>query len=175
MCRFKLKSDNVGDPSLIGLQCEHAEFSDCDLTNLNDTLSCNGHLIFSKDKETCGIKNCLGESMTRREPMMTGWTLPINGDQLHNNLSTGDHENYLFYLENEQKSKSKVYDEEGVEYVNCTKKAVSVRSENEHKDWFSLNAYYTFLFSNNKKYKESTSINLKDKLGYSRTFGPKYG
>jgi len=107
--------------------------------------------------------------------MKSGWTLPINADIVHNNKSTGDHENYFLYLENEQKSKTKVYDEEGVEYENCTKKAVYARSRLEHKVWFSLLADYTFLFSNNNKYKESQSINLKDRRGYSRTFGPKYG
>ena len=177
MCWFKLKSFNIGDPALIGLQCDHAAFPDCDLTNLSRKPSCDGHLIFSEDKETCGIQNCLQEGVMKkaRNSIESGWTLPINGDILNNDKSTGDHENYFFYLENEQKSKTKVYDDRGFEYENCTKKAVYVRQKEEHNVWFSLSADYTFLFSNNTKYERSESISFQDKLSYSRTFGPDYG
>lgn len=141
------KSHALGDSSLIGLECESGDFSDCDLNRFNDhaPIGCEGILMFSNDNSTCGSmcdSNRAKRSSESNGFKKQGWTpyyisedLPINKDP--KNPGTGDHEHFFFYS-NSNRDKMKVYDSDGQAYTNCNKTAMDVRERNTHKHWWDL-------------------------------------
>ena len=57
---------------------------------------------------------------------------------------TGDHENYFKYV-------TEAFEFDGTKYTNCTKRAVSYRSKNEHKSLSKLSEQ-SFLLSDGEKF-----------------------
>ena len=57
---------------------------------------------------------------------------------------TGDHENYFKYV-------TEAFELDGTKYTNCTKKAVSYRSKNEHKSLSKLSEK-SILLSDGKRF-----------------------
>ena len=178
MCLIRIK---IAEPSLIALDCETGNISDCDVNELPSVPDdCRGvfSLIFSDVQTTCGSYCTSSKNRNRRDQyniVKSGWTLAINMDQNHGSDSSGDHENYLNFFEFEKNIHTIAKDLSGDEYTECKKKAVYVRSREEHKPWFAYSAEYTFLFSKNKKYHHANKIQFKHFPSYSKTFRPDYG
>ena len=125
---FKIISIDIGDASLIGLECESGDFSDCDWSEINDRIpfGCEDILMFSNSNSTCGSK-CNVNGFERREIMSrTGWTLFYTNED--NPFGTGDHENFFEFLNG--RDRLKVYDLNGEAYTNCEKKAIHIRHRN---------------------------------------------
>ena len=140
---IEAKSDNIGDPSLIGLFCESGDFSDCELLKSNDPIpiGCEGVLMFSTDSNTCG-SNCNSTRSKRSNhendsptpPSFGGWTPYYNDDD--DPSGTGDHEHY-FYFRNwtyrgGNAEKKIVYGKDGQAYKNCDRTAIYVRERSTH-------------------------------------------
>ena len=143
---MKSKSDDLGDPSLIGLSCESGDFSDCNLNVSSETVpfGCEGVLIFSEDNKTCGTL-CNSKRKKRSATEREGWTkFFINADSPN---GTGDHEHYFHYYGSEKLDRLKVYDTNGNEYEECVKKAIHVRERQTMDPWWKLTRTYTLLFS----------------------------
>ena len=78
---------------------------------------------------------------------------------------TGDHENYLV----ETKT---VFALDGIEYGDCKKIAVHIRSRSRHEPWYGLSGKYSdiiFLFS--ERTKNETSVHV----GYTRSLHADFG
>ena len=80
---------------------------------------------------------------------------------------TGDHENYF--------ANSEVYDIDGQHFVNCTAKAVHIRSkgghEKGHLHWWNLKEY-TFFFSKRSEYFSTADTTYYE---LRRSIKPDYG
>ena len=138
-------SDHIGDASLIGLECESGDFSDCELPKSIEPIpiGCEGVLIFSQDSNTCG-SNCNSKKPKRsnRETSSTfgGWTPYYNNDDNPDD-GTGDHEHY-FYFRNwsyrgGNAKKRIAYGKDGQAYRNCKRTAIYVREQYTHvKDFY---------------------------------------
>ena len=74
-------------------------------------------------------------------------------DENHGTSSSGDHENYFNFLKFEKNKETIARDLTGDEFTECEKKAVYVRSREEHKPWFAHAVDYTFLFSKHSKFR----------------------
>lgn len=62
----------IGEPSLIALECQSGNFSDCDVSSLDERApsACNGILIFAENNGTCGSfcgENLEDESHKKRK------------------------------------------------------------------------------------------------------------
>ena len=68
---------------------------------------------------------------------------------------TGDHENYF-------KETTSAYELDGTYYTDCTKRAVSYRSKNEHRMLSTLTDY-SILFSDGNSYYDLNIINEKNR------------
>ena len=127
---MKISSEiNVGDPSLIGLNCESGDFSDCNLFEPDEPIpsGCEGKLIFSPIQSSCGSM-CGAHRKKRSEQARTGWTLYYTNRDSPN--GSGDHENYFEYLHG-KKDRLTVYDLNGTAFTHCEKKAIHVRKRFE--------------------------------------------
>ena len=77
---WKLWSENIGDSSLIGLECETGNFDDCmkNVTQDSAPSNCNGVLFFSEQSSSCG-SSCYNKNRRKRaseeQPVRKGWTL----------------------------------------------------------------------------------------------------
>ena len=83
---------------------------------------------------------------------------------------TGDHENYLV----ETKT---VFALDGIEYGDCKKIAVHIRSRSRHEPWYGLSGKYSdiiFLFSKRKKFYISEPLK-PDPVQYRRALRADYG
>ena len=76
----KYESDEIGDSSLIGLECDSGDFSDC-LENEADQstpFDCNGVLFFTEKTSSCGSLCDLGVKRKPRQSdnkiVRQGWT-----------------------------------------------------------------------------------------------------
>ena len=151
-----------------------------DLPSLSEFSSqCEGvySLIFTDSQRTCGL-NCLqGGSRKRRESSIVkaGWTLAINMDRFHGAGSSGDHENFFNFLEFEKNKQKIAKNLIGDEFTDCERRAVYVRSKEEHKGWFSYASKYTFLFSKKSIFYHDDIIDFKNYPAYSKTFKSEYG
>ena len=181
---YDKKSDAIGDASLIGLQCESGDFSDCDLDGLDNhmPIGCDRILMFSESNSTCGSLCDPKKSKQRREVdeagdiKKSGWTpFYMNSDKPS---GTGDHEHYYYYL-NKNNNRLSVYGHDGKEYIGCKKTAMHIRTMETHIPWWKLAINFTILFSesdntyfhngaNNEEEKE------KDKT-YHTSLKPHYG
>ena len=139
---IEVKSDNIGDPSLIGLSCESGDFSDCELPKSNDhiPIGCKGVLMFSTDSNTYG-SNCNPKRSKRSNhgnqlPISSsfgGWTPYYNNDD--DPSGTGDHEHYFYfrnkdwYYRGQNAKKMIVYGQDGQAYKNCKRTAIFVRKK----------------------------------------------
>ena len=76
-----------------------------------------------------------------------GWTqFFLSTDTPHepaNSKNPGEHEHYFFFANNQNHKRTEVYDSNGNEFTKCDKKAIIVRSRNEHKYWWDLRTDYT--------------------------------
>ena len=178
---IEYKSPVVGDPGLIGLECESGEFSNC---YLNDTtervpIGCEGALFFADVPSRC---NFLCDSKRTKQKrgtnsrMKKGWTkYYINEDKPLNTNSngekckgdsnckkgekgcckkgTGDHEHLSFFQNrnDEHRDRLKVYDSNGDEFNNCKKIAIHVREAENHTPWWTLKDDYTMPRMPNKR------------------------
>ena len=155
-----MNSDAIGDASLIGLECESGDFSDCDLNAFSDhiPIGCEKILMFSDSNNQCG-KLCKSNRSKRsalppNATIKTGWTVfYMNTD--HPN-GTGDHEHYFYYVDGNH-DRLTVYDSDGQAYSDCTKKAIHVREKDTNVPWWTLATSYTLLFSK-FKYDDDTVI-----------------
>ena len=140
---IEVKSEVIGDASLIGLQCESGDFSDCELPKSIEPIpiGCEGVLIFSTDgNNTCG-SNCNSKKSKRNSRETSskfgGWTPYYNNDDDPDD-GTGDHEHYFYfrgedwsYRGNNAKTRS-VYGKDGQAYRNCNRTAIYVRERETH-------------------------------------------
>ena len=78
---------------------------------------------------------------------------------------TGDHENYFNVI-------TDAYDFDGTRYTNCTKKAVSYRSKNEHKPLSRLIEKDFFL--RNPETGNYTFLRQQELLEHKEIFDPKF-
>ena len=138
----EFKSNDIGDPALIGLSCESGhDISDCNLDEEHEPvpIGCEGVLIFSDVESTCGSM-CESERSKRSEFGRKGWTKSyMNTDKP---TGTGDHEHYFHYLKNSDNRRF-VYDSDGTKYTNCVKKAIQVREKDSGKHWWALTNEFT--------------------------------
>ena len=156
-----MNSDAIGDASLIGLECESGDFSDCDLDEVSDhiPIGCEKILMFSDSNNQCG-KLCKSNRSKRSalptsDAIRTGWT-PFYMNADNPNTGTGDHEHYYYYVDGDH-NRLTVYDYDGQPYSDCTKKAIHVREKDSHVPWWTLANSYTLLFSK-FKYDDDTAI-----------------
>ena len=96
-------------------------------------------------------------------------------DENHGSSSSGDHENYFNFLKFEKNKGTIARDLTGDEFTECEKKAVYVRSREEHKPWFAYAVDYTFLFSKQSKYYHADKVQFTHFPSYTKTFRPEYG
>ena len=132
-----MKSDsNIGDASLIGLECESGDFSDCNVEEPDGhvTYGCDGVLIFSDINSTCGSM-CESKRKKRSSFGRTGWTLFYTNQD--SPRGSGDHENYFDFI-NKKHDRLSVYDIDGNEYINCKKKAIHVRQRDKKNRYSNL-------------------------------------
>ena len=89
-----------------------------------------------------------------------------------NTDGTGDHENYLVKAE-------EVFELDGTEYRNCSKKAVHIRSRSRHEPWYGLSGIYSniiFLFSKRSKFFLTSPIkHWHTAVHYKRSLSAEYG
>ena len=115
----------IGDASLIGLECESGDFTDCNLDGAAERVAfgCEDILIFSDINSTCGSM-CGSKRNKRSASLRTGWTLIYMSQD--SPMGNGDHENYFDYV-NRKRDRLTVYDLNGEAYTNCEKKAIHIR------------------------------------------------
>ena len=181
---MNFKSDDLGDPSLIGLSCESGEFADCDLKEEFEPapFGCEGVLMFSDNQSTCGSL-CDSKRRKRRTSGREGWTKSYISTDTPD--GTGDHEHYFYYYGNKKgktfesaRQKLKVYDSNGVAYEDCEKKAIYVRERETHKGWWTSKNSYTLLFSkttDEKEFGHLENARLQDKSHFTYKLRPDYG
>ena len=138
-----MKSDDIGDPSLIGLSCETGEFQSCSLDEPDASvpIGCEGVLMFSDVNSSCGS---LCGSKRRSSPSLEGWTKFFTSTDTPN--GTGDHEHFFFYNIN-NRDRLEVYDQNGAVNKNCIKTAIHVRERETGIPWWILRKSHTLLFS----------------------------
>ena len=167
----EFKSHAIGDPDLIGLECDSGVFtSNC---YLNDTvedvpIGCEGLFMFSDQANGC--ESPCQQKRTRSgkgDVKKKGWTnflnadTPLNKDSNGNycsgatnceagtdeccRIGTGDHEHYTYFQRrnNIARDRLKVYQSDGTLFEDCTKKAIHVRKRNSGISWWDLSKKYT--------------------------------
>ena len=168
----------IGDASLIGLECESGDFSDCILDEIDDyaLIECENILMFSKSNSTCG--SLCDPQRTRRSASINhdemnvnkeGWTVTyMSADEP---TGTGDHEHYGYYKRDDNLI---VYDQEGQAWQKCKKKAILIRGRQTHLPWWHLSSNFTLLFSKNQKFYTDSYI-IEDQDKYQTSLKPDYG
>ena len=123
---------------------------------------------------SCGSK-CFDQKARKRRQTVSnhpkviqeGWTLYISEDTEH---GTGDHENYFKRREVYKMIQWNDGKKELVQYSNCLKKAMHLRTKNGHIPWYSID-YIEFIFSRNSEYFSNALSDLK----YPNPLNPNFG
>ena len=95
------KSNNYGDSSQIGLECDSGNFDDCTVeATMIERSDCKGVLIFSNVTTSCGSQ-CFNEIYTNqttfrnmKEPKRSGWTQYVR----YENIALTSLKNFLVLI-----------------------------------------------------------------------------